>query len=252
MKKTVSVKRKTMEKAMTILEMVAASDAPQGVLQISRALVLPLATAHRHLQHLVTAELLVQDAATSRYTLGERAFRIAQAISQQRGPARGRQVLLEVNERTTFSTLVGKLVGERFVYTENIPSTGSMSVRGEIGSSGPLHATSIGKAILSTLSDAGYTALLSSYSLEAYTSETITARARLDDEVALVRERGYAEANAEFEQQVASISVPFRVDNAGRTGTYAICIAAHVSEMDALRSWIDEVRHAADRLKGLM
>ncbi len=237
---------------MAILEAVAVAAAPQGVSQISAALALPLATTHRQLQKLVEAGLLRQDATTSLYSLGERSFRLAHAIGKQRGLARGREILAEINRTTTFSTLLGKLTGDHFIYLENIASTGSLSVRGEIGASSPLHATAIGKAMLSTLTLPEYADLVDRLTLDAHTAETITDRARLDEEIALVRERGYARSHAEYEPQIGSIAVPIRVDTGERTGTFAICIATHVSEMDQLLPWIDELRRAAERLEGVL
>lgn len=241
-----------MDRAVAVLEAIASSETPVGVSHISAELALPLATAHRQLQKLVDAGLVVQNAATSRYSLAERAFRLAHTISRQRSPELPRAVLREINQKTTFSTLVGKLSGDRFVYLENLPSTGSISVRGEIGSTAPLHATAIGKALLSILDQDEYEAILGRIPLETHGDTTITDRTRLDAEIARVREEGFARSLAEYEHQVGSVAVPFRVERAGQSGAFAICIAGHISEMDRVLAGVEDLRHAADRLEGLM
>lgn len=241
-----------MQKSLLLLEQIASSDGPQSVTEISRDLGVPLATAHRHLQLLVEADLLFKDSATNRYILGERAFVLALSIGNKRESARGRTVLIELTNRTTFTTLLGRLSGHLFVYEENIPSTGSLSVRGEVGSTGPLHATAIGKALLASMSSEDYEAFLSSSSFDAHTARTITNRAILDEELKLVRSRGYAEVEGEFQAEIASVAASFPVFQAGRETRYAVCISGHVSDIDALRSCKDEVKIAAERLKVLL
>lgn len=241
-----------MKKTFLLLEKVATSDSAQTVSQIGRELGMPVATTHRHLQQLVSADLLSKDSTTSRYSLGERAFRLAHAIGNKSVGARGRSVLVDLNNRTTFTTLLGRLAGQQFVYEENIPSTGSMSVRGEVGSTGPLHATAIGKALLASMSSPEYETFLASGELESYTARTITTRARLHEELKLVRDRGYAEVNAEFQTQIASVAAPFQVVRAGRETRYAVCVSGHVSEIDALRLCKEEVKLAAERLRVLL
>ncbi len=241
-----------MDRVVTILEAIAASKSPLGVSQLSEALSIPLASTYRQLQKLTEVGLVVQDRSSSQYSLGERSFHLSNMIATHRGTERGRAVLREVNEATTFSTLVGKLAGTNFVYIENLPSTSSMSVSGDIGASAPLHATSIGKAVLSLLDESAYRTTVAQIGLDSFSDNTITSRAALDEEIERVRRLGYAQSHAEYEARVASIAVPFRVEHGPQAGIFAVCIAGHTSEMTQLMACVEVLRLAAERLGGLM
>ncbi|WP_428930264.1 IclR family transcriptional regulator [Microbacterium sp. YY-01] len=250
--KRLSGKRKHMDRAVTILEAVAASQTPIGVSHLSESLSLPLASTYRQLQKLTDSGLLVQNPATNKYSLGERAIHLANKIVVHRGGERSRAVLREVNEETTFSTLVGRFSGTSFTYVENLPSTSSMSVSGVIGTPAPLHATSIGKGILSLLDESIYRQTVAQLSLDSFSKRTITTVAQLDAEIARVRDIGFAQSHAEYEARVGSVAVPFRVEQGPQSGIYALCIAGHISEMDQLMACLDKLRDAAYRLGGLM
>lgn len=102
------------------------------------------------------------------------------------------------------------------------------------------------------MSSEDYETFLSSSSFDAHTARTITNRAILDEELKLVRSRGYAEVEGEFQAEIASVAASFPVFQAGRETRYAVCISGHVSDIDALRSCKDEVKIAAERLKVLL
>jgi DNA-binding IclR family transcriptional regulator len=71
----------------------------------------------------------------------------------------------------------------------------------------PLHATSTGKAFLAWLPPDEARAMLDD-PLPRFTDTTITALDVLMDELALIRERGYAECAGELEPALYGVSAP--------------------------------------------
>lgn len=98
----------------------------------------------------------------------------------------------------------------------------------------PAHCTSLGKALLSPLTDQQVAALYppSAEPFGARTEKSITTQAKLLKEVSRARARGYAVNAGETEDDVGSVAVAFR-DFAGRPA--AIAVAAPTSRLTAAR-----------------
>jgi len=77
-----------------------------------------------------------------------------------------------------------------------------------VGQHIPLHATSNGKILLSELDETRLQQVLGS--LPSYTTRTITRKAPLIQELAKVREQGYAVAVDELEQGLTAVAAPIR------------------------------------------
>ena len=71
----------------------------------------------------------------------------------------------------------------------------------------PLHASATGKILLSDLSDERILEVLPD-PLERYTGETLTDRADLLKEIAVVRQQGYATLDNELEEGLVAVAVP--------------------------------------------
>ncbi|MCS2608724.1 IclR family transcriptional regulator [Halomonas dongshanensis] len=236
-------------KAVAVLEALARSREPQGVSQLSAQLQMPVATIHRQLQTLVNEDLARQTARGGLYELGERAFTLAYTINRRRGIQHSRAVLKELNRTTSYSTIFGKLADTSFTYIDHLPATTALSLKGSVGASGYLHATAIGKALLATLDEAEFERLLPTLELTAVTSETITDPRALKEEIARIRQQGYAVSRGENEPKVASVAVPVQVGRDEDKTLYAVCIASHISELDDLLTWVEELRLAVKRLE---
>ena len=78
----------------------------------------------------------------------------------------------------------------------------------EVGHRAELHATGVGKALLSLIPDDEIVSRVTRVGLNARTPHTITSLDRLLEEVHLVRERGYALDEEEQESGVHCVAVP--------------------------------------------
>ncbi|KAB1185354.1 MULTISPECIES: IclR family transcriptional regulator [Haloferax] len=117
-----------------------------------------------------------------------------------------------------------------------------------IGRKTLLHATAVGKAMLAHMPDECRDAVLDR-ELEPMTSETITDRELLDEELELVRERGFAVNNQEQVLGARSVACPVKYVSGELMG--AIAISGHASRLDDTR--IEElaasVRGAANQIE---
>ncbi|QLG60285.1 IclR family transcriptional regulator [Halorarum salinum] len=87
-----------------------------------------------------------------------------------------------------------------------------------------LHCTSSGKAILSKLPEERIEEIIKQHGLDSMTSETITDRETLLDELDETRERGYSLADGELIKAIRGVGVP--VENDDRDVVGAVSVSA--------------------------
>jgi DNA-binding IclR family transcriptional regulator len=94
------------------------------------------------------------------------------------------------------------------LYLDQVAGSSALQPHNWVGQHIPLHATSNGKVLLSGLDESTLDSTLGK--LTAYTPRTITGRAEFRDELARVREQGYAVAVDELEIGLAAVAAPIR------------------------------------------
>ena len=117
------------------------------------------------------------------------------------------------------------------IYLEVLEGPQSIRYSASIGDIKPLHSSSIGKALLSSLDPSALDAVLQKLAMEKVTRNTITAKARLKADIAAGLERGYQMTVGENVADVGAVAAPLVAENK----TYGIAIAAPLSRMDGDR-----------------
>lgn len=143
-------------------------------------------------------------------------------------------------ETVHFGVLEG--VGVRFL--EVIESHAPLRVGGRAGQLLPVYATSLGKAMLATLSDAQINALLAPGPLPKVVGRTRTARTTLMREVRRARRDGYAANREQSELGVGSVAVSLYTPDLGLLG--ALSIATPISRLteSTLRTHVELLTEA--------
>jgi IclR family pca regulon transcriptional regulator len=100
------------------------------------------------------------------------------------------------------------LDGTDIVYVARVPIRRIMSVKINIGTRMPAHATSMGRVLLSGLSSPELKTLISNFDLPKYTKNTITSKNILLQEINKVRIQGWSINDQELEYGLRSIAVP--------------------------------------------
>lgn len=109
------------------------------------------------------------------------------------------------------TSLVAWLVVEehgRAVYLDRVISDDAVRTYGRISKRTDLHGPASGKAILAHLPDGVVRDIIDSYGLSARTEHTITDEEELFDELAAVRQQGYAVSKHEVALGVQSVAAP--------------------------------------------
>lgn len=159
--------------------------------EIAAAVGLPKATVYRLAATLQQAGLLAKDAHDN-YRLGSELVALARQVLNRGLPSVARPYMLDLSKRFGHSVNLGIRSHYDVLFIEVVESKHNFRTTSAVGAREPLHATAAGKAILAELSDADLDEFVRIHGLPALTPKTITSRARLDEELRLIRERGYS------------------------------------------------------------
>ena len=130
--------------------------------------------------------------------------------------------------RTGESSSMAQLDGGDIIYVARVSVPKIIALRVEIGTLFPAPQTSQGKVLLAALSPADLDATLATPSRSGLPRYIGTSREALDEELAVVRARGWAIADEELAPGVRSIAAPVR-DGTG-TVRAAMNVTVHAAE----------------------
>lgn len=238
--------------ALRVLEAVSTRQ-PVGLTDLTRHLGLPKTTVHRGLTSLAEAGWVENDPADgTRWIVGTKAFIVGSTVGN-RGGLRARAL----PSMGALASDVGETIhlmirdGRHVVLIERIDSPHPVRAFAALGARAPLHASSNGKAILAYLTEEEARAY-AQLDLKALTPRTIVEPAKLFDELALIRKRGYAVADEELQEGVVSVAAP--IFDAAAHPVAALSISAPKSRLPkAARSEHGRrVRKAADEIAGAL
>ena len=191
------------ERAIAVLGALADGPLDLGTNEIARRTGINASTVSRLLATLAKEELVCRVPATGRYRLGVGLIRLGNAALARvdlREVVRPHLLaLMEATGETTTLSIPGR---ETAVTVDFVQSPSTVRSVAEIGRPSVPHATASGKVYLA------YAGSVPGGPLHAYTGNTITDRSRLQADIAVVRERGWAEACGERETDLHAVAVP--------------------------------------------
>ena len=201
----------TVERALRVLERVAAFPRPASLTEVANAAGLHPSTTYRLLSTLVQIGYVTRDGRTGLYRLGLKLLRISHALEDQLDI---RAIALPVMERIvaqedeTVSLVIR--TGSTAVVIERVQCIRQIRSVTPVGSHGPLHCTAAGKILLAWLKTPDIHILLAEAPPVRYTARTITEPAALLTELAKVRARGVALDRGERADDLIGIAGPVR------------------------------------------
>ncbi|GAA4620559.1 allantoin degradation transcriptional regulator AllR [Saccharopolyspora hordei] len=195
----------SVERTFELLELMADAGGEVALSELAEKSGLPLPTIHRIIRTLVSNGYARQQP-SRRYALGPRLIRLGETASRALG-SWARPYLAELTEATGETSNMAVLDGEQIVYVAQVPSQHSMRMFTEVGRRVDAHATAVGKAVMATLPPDAVTQLLSRTTMHPQTERTITSIEAMQEELARIREQGYALDDGEQEVGVRCYAV---------------------------------------------
>jgi DNA-binding IclR family transcriptional regulator len=182
-----------LDRALRILEFLAAEPSGCGISEIARRLTLPKNSVFRIVSTLHAHGYLERDPAGKDFRLSRKLLALGYAaIDEHNLVQKSLDQMRLIRDRTGETTLIGALVGHQGVVLEQIAGSHVVKVLVDIGHRFPLHTAAPGKAMLAFLPPDECKAILDEMPFTRFNQNTITDRARFLEELEDVRAKGYA------------------------------------------------------------
>lgn len=234
--------------ALRLTKAFSEAEPEMGISALASRLGLAKSTVHRLATTLVEYDMLEQNRETGKYRLGLALFELGTLVRRKMDVMNEAQGQIHALADTTGETVQLAILDHLSVlYIRIRESRQAVRMSSGLGSRAPAHCTSVGKALLAhrhaevvqQVIDAG---------LPRFTANTITDGARLREELAYIRTRGYAIDDEEIEAGLRCVAAPIR-DHSGQV-VAAISVAAPVQRMTkkAMQASIPSVVAAAEAI----
>ncbi|ADB49678.1 IclR family transcriptional regulator [Conexibacter woesei] len=197
---------RAVDRVLDILDLLQGTDGGVTLVELSKVIGLPKSSAFRYLATLEARGYVTREAGDT-YRLGL-AFRPLRPRDLSLLTSIARPRMEELCHRFEETINLGVLDGHRVAYLDMVESPRAIRFAARPGHRDPVHSSALGKALTARLSVEEVRRVLAVDGMPRFTERTITTPERYVEELALVRERGYALDNAENEDGGRCVGVP--------------------------------------------
>lgn len=193
-------------RALDILDVLQEEADGAPLARIAEQVDLPKSSVFRYLATLADRGYVIQDRTTGDYRLGL-GFAPSHIRHLQLLGARARPLLEPLRDRFGETVNLAVLDGNRIAYVEILESTRAMRLAARVGDRVPVHSSALGKTICARMADDEVSAILRAEGMPRLTANTITSVPAFLEELAHVRERGWALDDGEHEEDGRCVAV---------------------------------------------
>jgi DNA-binding IclR family transcriptional regulator len=222
------VKVKTVEKSLTLLELLATQTTPLSLTRIGQLSALSISTTYRLLNTLCRSGFVERDKQTSCYKLGLKAFLIGNAALQKvelRSVAM--PYLTQLAKKTAATIYLAIFSQPNIVYSDCIKTSNPIQIGIQTGMPFPACHTGSGKVFIACLTLEEQLELIDYY----VKSGLITDTQAFLKELALIQKNGYASGAGEFGGKVREFGVPLFNHARKCVGVISIFSSFHGDEL---------------------
>ena len=200
---------RSVERAADLLEALMASSSPLSLAELSEQANLHPSTAHRLLATLDKCDFVYQDSSSKLYSPGVKLMFPTPGLQKYyilRNFAS--PILNNISNNVGEGASLAIRSGNHAIVIARAASGHTVDVSLRSGILVPLHSTGVGKAMLANISPADVDKIIAEEGLSPSTPNTIVEKNQLVQELALVKQQGYATDNEEWETGIRCIAVP--------------------------------------------
>lgn len=196
----------SLDRAFGLLELMAGSGGEVALSQLAADSGLPVPTIHRLVRTLVTSGYVMQ-LPSRHYALGPRLIELGKSASGTVETWAGPH-LLDLAETSGETANLAMMDSDKVVYIAQVPSSRhTVRMFTEVGRRVYAHCTGVGKALLARLPDDQVRRIVATAGMPVLTERTVTDVEALLEELAVVRDRGWAVDDGEQELGVRCVAV---------------------------------------------
>ena len=237
------------ERMSSLLDALARYPDPVSLKELSAVTGLHPSTAHRILNDLVLKRI-VDKAEAGSYRLGMRLLELGNVVKSRLNVREAAIDFMRALHRRTHQTInLSVRQGDEIVYIDRAFSERSgMQVVRAIGGRAPLHLTSIGKLFLAVDDVKAVRAYATRTGLAGHNKNSITELPKLEQELSLVRARGYARDNEELELGVRCMAAGICDDT--RRLVAGLSISAPADRLQ--EEWLEDLVNTAQQISEVL
>lgn len=241
------------ERSLRLLARLAEEGRALSLAELAVELNLPKGTAHRLCMQLLDSGFVARDVNERDYVVGP-ALRKLSIDTLSHGSIRGlrHQVLSELVKQIGETCNITVLDGAAVLYLDRVEALWPWRLTLAVGEHVPLHCTASGKLFLAMAPRNQRELLISKLSLNAMTDATITSKAALREECAVIAAAGYSMDRQEFVDGLLGLAVPV-CDEEGQVRA-ALAVHAPISRLppEQALAKLPALRDAASRMGSLI
>ncbi|ABV92631.1 transcriptional regulator [Dinoroseobacter shibae DFL 12 = DSM 16493] len=186
-----------LDRGLSVLSALA-RDGGGTLSDVSMRLGMPASTAHRVLATLEKHGYVDMDEASQTWRVGLEAFRVGTSFMQRTNLLEvGRASMRTLMEQTGETANLGILDNDHVVFIGQVETHNPIRAFHRPGSSGPMHASGIGKALLAAMPQGAVENLFRRTGLQQFSPKTLTDPEALLSDLRITRKRGWSFDNEE-------------------------------------------------------
>lgn len=237
----------SVKKAFEIIKFISNNQGKLSLSELGRQLGINKTTLFRYLE---TLELLnILEKRDSNWYLGIELFSLGHKVdANSRIVDRIHPQLKEISRRLNETINLVGMYDNSALYLDKVESSRELQVRSKLGDHLPLHCTSLGKAILSSMPIDEVDAILSVIELKPYTEHTVTSIPELKKQIEFVKTNGYSLEKEELEPGLSCIAVPLHIKTIDFYGGLSFSGSPSRFTEDRVIELSDELKKLADKI----
>jgi len=234
-------------RGLSILTTLSGADNKPTLSEVAAALGVTRSSAYRLLYTLGHLGFVEYDARAKTYALGPQVLALGYRYLASRDITDVAMThLVRLRDRTGWSAHLGELHGREVVYLARVATRRSVASTVHVGTRLPAHATTMGRILLSGLSDDEIRELYHDDTSRSFSLAPFGGVAELLQQIAADRKSGIVVQNSSYEPGVASVAAPIRDVSDRIVGAINVsAVALHTSDAELNGPLKDEVVAAA-------
>lgn len=234
------------QRAVAVLEFLAAQQGPIGPSEISRGVGLAKPVVVRALR--TWQALGYVKGSAGAYELGWRIFTLTRARGQaQEIHTAAKRYLVSLNEQSGETVQLAVRSDMNLTYVDKVDGRRNIRVFGEIGRAAPLHATATGKALLAH-AHRDFLDKFLARPLESWTTITMSQPDELLGDLEMTRVRGYSVNRGEWHTDVGGVGSAIFNQAGEAEAAFGISFPIGACDETRIRELGKMVRDAAEQL----
>ncbi len=237
-------------KAMSLLDLIAASPLPLTLTDIVDKSGLPKSSCHRLLVLLRDAHALTYNLASQTYAPGPRLMRWGVQTAQKENLVSiAAPHMRSLCQRTKARVALSVLDGDAVLFVHTIENGAPYRLAPRVGQHSPLHASAAGKLFLAKMDRDVRADLLATYDFEQCTEFTIASPQALLPELETVEKNGFAVSVREEFRQISGLATPIMGANNAIIAALSIWDVGDDTVLSSLQSQLAELTRAASDIR---